>query len=237
MISATVGGLDMEAPADTSRPRGPDARLKPGGPKHARARRRPDGPQAAVLGSLTIPGRPEQVGAARAFVVRTLSAKQADADADAAALLTSEIATNAIQHSNSGVEGGTVTIVVIGLPGGILVEIIDGGSAGAPIVKGDLYAAQGHGLFLVQRLAAQWGYHRNSASTTVWFHLPAGGDQRQAAPEPGRHRDRPAPAGERLPGTEPYRTGTEPYRTGTEPYRTPSTERWAVAVPSASPLA
>jgi hypothetical protein len=37
------------------------------------------------------------------------------------------------------------------------VEIIDDGSAGTPVVKGDLYAAEGHGLFLVQHLAAQWG--------------------------------------------------------------------------------
>jgi len=37
------------------------------------------------------------------------------------------------------------------------VEIIGDGSAGTPVVKGDLYASEGHGLFLVQHLAAQWG--------------------------------------------------------------------------------
>jgi hypothetical protein len=67
----------------------------------------------------------------------------------------------------------TVTIVVFGVRHGVLVEIIDGGSAGGPVVKGDLYAAEGHGLFLVQHLAAQWGYFRDPAGTTVWFHLPA----------------------------------------------------------------
>jgi hypothetical protein len=39
------------------------------------------------------------------------------------------------------------------------------------VVKGDLYATGGHGLFLVQELAAQWGYLRNTGGTTVWFHL------------------------------------------------------------------
>jgi anti-sigma regulatory factor (Ser/Thr protein kinase) len=68
-----------------------------------------------VLGSLTIPGRPEQVGLARAFVARTLGINQVGADADAATLLTSEIVTNAIEHTKSGVDGGTVTIVVIGV--------------------------------------------------------------------------------------------------------------------------
>jgi anti-sigma regulatory factor (Ser/Thr protein kinase) len=227
----------MEAPADNSGPRAPGGKLRPGDPKPARARRRADGPRAAVLDTLTIPGHPEQVAAARAFVVRTLSADHPDADADAAALLTSEIVTNAIQHSKSGTEGGTVTIVVIGLPHGILVEIIDGGSAGAPIVQGDLYAAQGHGLFLVQRLAAQWGYHRDSASTTVWFHLPAGGDQQQAVQQPGRDRDRPARADELLPGPEPDRTCAEPYRTGAEPHRARPAQRRAVAMRSAAPPA
>lgn len=224
----------MEAATDSSRPNGPGASLRPGNPQPARSRRRAGAPRTAVLGSLTIPGYPEQVRAARTFVVRTLSTNQGDANADTAELLTSEIVTNAIQYSKSGIEGGAVTIVVISLPRGILIEIIDGGSAGAPTVTGDLYAAQGHGLFLVQSLAAEWGYHRDAASTTVWFHLPAGGNQQQAGQQPGREAsrdpDRARRAEERLPGNEPYRTGTEPYRT-------PPTRRPAVAMPSGSPLA
>jgi len=139
------------------------------------------------------------VAAARAFVSRTLSSHRVGADHDAATLLTSEIVTNAIRHTKSGVDGGTVTIVVIGVPRGVLIEIIDEGSASTPIVKGDLYAAEGHGLFLVQHLAAQWGYLRDPAGTTVWFHLPvAVAPQRgpeaadpQAGHRPGRpDRDR-----------------------------------------------
>ena len=44
-------------------------------------------------------------------------------------------------------------------------------------------AAEGHGLFLVQHLAARWGYLRDPAGTTVWFHLPAA-DQPQRTPAP-----------------------------------------------------
>ncbi len=160
----------METPAGSSRQPGPGRR--PAG--LTSGVRGPAGnSRATVLGSLTIPGRPEQVGLVRSFVARTLGSNRIPADADAATLLTSEIVTNAIQHTKSGVDGGTVTIVVIGVPRGVLVEIIDDGSAGTPVVKGDLYAAEGHGLFLVQHLAAQWGYLRDSAGTTVWFHLPA----------------------------------------------------------------
>src|SRR5215472_17710487 len=128
--------------------------------------------RAAILGSVTIPGIPEHVSVTRVFIARTLAAVP-HVDSDAATLLTSELVTNAIQHTDSGAPGGTVTVVIIGVPGGVLVEVVDDGSAGTPVVKGDLYAAEGHGLFLVQHLAAQWGYLRDPAGTTVWFRLPA----------------------------------------------------------------
>ncbi len=129
--------------------------------------------RTAILGSLTIAGQAEEVSAARAFVERTLSAagKEHAVDSDAATLLTSELVTNAILHTDSGAPGGTVTVVLIDVPDGVLVEVIDDGSAGTPVVKGDLLATDGHGLFLVQQLTAQWGYLRDTAGTTVWFHL------------------------------------------------------------------
>ncbi|HEY0938236.1 MAG TPA: ATP-binding protein, partial [Trebonia sp.] len=92
-------------------------------------------------------------------------------DSDAATLLTSELVTNAILHTDSGAPGGTVTIVVVDVPDGVLVEVVDDGSGGTPVVKGDLLATDGHGLYLVQQLTAQWGYLRDPAGTTVWFHL------------------------------------------------------------------
>ena len=131
--------------------------------------------RTAVLGSLTIPGRPAEVSAARGFVTRTMAAtgKGRTVDSDAATLLTSELVTNAIQHTASGADGGTVTIVVMDVADGVLIEVIDGGSADMPAVRCDLLATDGHGLYLVQQLSAQWGYLRDPASTTVWFHLAA----------------------------------------------------------------
>jgi len=165
-------------------------------------------PRAKVLGSLTIEGHPSQVAAARAFVARTLGSVHLKVDSDAATLLTSEIVTNAILHTKSGVDGGAVTIVIIGVPHGVLIEVIDDGSAGVPIVKGDLYAAEGHGLFLVQQLATQWGYLRDPAGTTVWFHLPTPDGPEVADDEPspavaGRDRRRPHP-GPRSSPADPY---------------------------------
>ena len=92
--------------------------------------------------------------------------------ADVAILLTSEIVTNAVVHSNSRCTGGTVTVLVTEIGGGLSIEVADNGSArSTPVVKGDVYASDGHGLFLVQTLADQWGYVRDEAGTTVWFWL------------------------------------------------------------------
>lgn len=133
-------------------------------------------PAAVVLGNLTIPGRPEQVSRARAFV-----AALAGPAAETAALLTSELVTNAVLHTSSGDDGGTVTVVVIDVPDGLLVEVVDDGSPdGGPEVSGDRYAARGHGLFLVEQLAARWGFVQDGAGMTVWFQVAAGSELARA---------------------------------------------------------
>jgi anti-sigma regulatory factor (Ser/Thr protein kinase) len=95
-------------------------------------------------------------------------------DSDAATLLTSELVTNAIRHTASGGPAGTVTIVIVDVPDGALIEVIDNGSsASTPVVRSDLMTQHGHGLYLVQQLSAQWGFLREPGGTTVWFHLAA----------------------------------------------------------------
>jgi anti-sigma regulatory factor (Ser/Thr protein kinase) len=127
----------------------------------------------SVLGSLTIPGRPEHVCAARSFAEKALD--EASPTTDAAVLLVSETVTNAVLHSNSRRRGGTVTITIIKVGGGTRIEVTDAGSeVSAPVVKGHGCVSGGHGLFLVQTLADQWGYVRDDAGTTVWFWLADG---------------------------------------------------------------
>lgn len=127
---------------------------------------------AAVVGSLTIPGRPEHVHEARAFVAKALGELH-PAEADAV-LLTSELVTNAVMHSSSRLQGGSVTVLLLESAGGLRVEVTDEGSElSAPVVRGDVYASDGHGLFLVQTLADQWGYLRDNSGTTVWFWIRA----------------------------------------------------------------
>jgi anti-sigma regulatory factor (Ser/Thr protein kinase) len=126
--------------------------------------------RAAVLGSLTIPGRPEHVREARAFVAKALG--ELHPRLDTAVLLTSELVTNAVTHSGSRCDGGIVTLLITESSGGLRIEVADEGSElSSPVVRGDVYASDGHGLFLVQTLADQWGYLRERSGTTVWFWL------------------------------------------------------------------
>jgi anti-sigma regulatory factor (Ser/Thr protein kinase) len=127
---------------------------------------------ANVLASLTIPGRAEHVSEARSFVAKAIGTD--NPAADVAILLTSEIVTNAVVHSDSRCAGGTVVLVVTEISGGLRIEVADNGSdLSTPVVKGDVYASDGHGLYLVQALADQWGYVRDETGTTVWFWLCA----------------------------------------------------------------
>jgi anti-sigma regulatory factor (Ser/Thr protein kinase) len=124
----------------------------------------------AVVARLTLPGRPDYVCEARSLVVKALG--DLHPRLDDAVLMTSELVTNALMHSNSRRPGGTVVITVLESAGGVRVEVADSGSElTAPVVRSDVYCADGHGLFLVQSLADQWGYLRDGTGTTVWFWL------------------------------------------------------------------
>jgi anti-sigma regulatory factor (Ser/Thr protein kinase) len=138
------------------------------GARHASAGLNPP-PCGRVLGRLTIPGRPEHVGTARSFVTEALSGHPAS---EVMVLLTSEIVTNAVVHSESRHPGGTVTVTVLEGSGGVRVEVADAGSQlSLPVVKGDGCVTGGHGLFLVQTLADEWGYTRGEPGITVWFRM------------------------------------------------------------------
>jgi anti-sigma regulatory factor (Ser/Thr protein kinase) len=184
-------------------------------PGPGRQRRSDAGASATILGSLTVPGERQEVSRARGFVTRTLAgAGLPEVDSDAATLLTSELVTNAILHTASGRPGGTVSVVILGLPGGALIEVADGGSAGMPVVKGDALAGEGQGHYLVQQMASQWGYRRDQAGTTVWFYLaaqdaspgsgparPASGQQ-EGGQHDGRHHGGQPHRGARLPADQ-----------------------------------
>jgi serine/threonine-protein kinase RsbW len=141
----TINGTDFLAP---------DLAALLAGPARARPRRR------------VFTGHPAQVACARQFVRRTL----ASLAADDAALLTSELAANAIQHTASC--GTTFEVVICHRPATARIAVID---AGAPTVPtpaspGSLDTS-GRGLALVEALSRQWGYQGNRHGRAVWFEI------------------------------------------------------------------
>lgn len=133
---------------------------------------------------LTLPGRADQVPRARAFIARTLAAR--GLGEETASLLGSELVTNSVQHSDSRLPGGTVTVAVTVTPADILVEVTDAGGPGIPVLRNgaDPCAENGRGMLLVAMLSARWGYQRAGAGLTTWFKIAAEPAARAFAPPP-----------------------------------------------------
>jgi anti-sigma regulatory factor (Ser/Thr protein kinase) len=126
-----------------------------------------------LLGRLTLPGLPEHVRDARHFVARLIGTRHACTDASL--LLTSELVTNAVVHSKSGLPGGTFDLSVAAKAGSLLISVTDNGSdTGLPKTGNDPGGEHGNGLLLVEQLADDWGYRTQSDRTVVWFRLCPG---------------------------------------------------------------
>jgi anti-sigma regulatory factor (Ser/Thr protein kinase) len=131
-----------------------------------------------VVASLVVEGEPGQVSMARLFVADMIGS--AHPRADDVVLLASELVTNAIVHSRSGLPGGTVSVVVARNIYGVSVLVTDDGSADCrPRVSTSPGETNGNGLVLVQALADHWGYRQEVTYTTVWFAVRS-----PAAPRP-----------------------------------------------------
>lgn len=119
----------------------------------------------------TFAAHPASVPAARTFVTETLADAPAELSSTAA-LLVSELATNAVRHA--GTPSFVVDVDVI--PGGPTRVAVTDTGIGHPIPRSpDPSAEHGRGLQLVARLADRWGAHRRRATheKTVWFELQA----------------------------------------------------------------
>jgi two-component sensor histidine kinase len=113
-------------------------------------------------------GSPDQVRHARDFVRRTLAGCPV---ADDAALLTSELVTNAIVHTASG-SGGKFAVTIYRADRQVRVEVSDEGSALLPHPYPIGRAGEsGFGLSLVDLVARRWGHDSESAGRVVWFEL------------------------------------------------------------------
>jgi anti-sigma regulatory factor (Ser/Thr protein kinase) len=114
------------------------------------------------------PGSPDQVAHARQFVGRVLAGHPVANDA---ALLTSELATNAVVHTASG-QDGTFAVAVRQHAAMVRVEVWDAGAVTAPVVRSpDREREGGVGLGLVEAIAARWGHFGDQDGRVVWFEV------------------------------------------------------------------
>src|SRR5260370_17052903 len=117
---------------------------------------------------LVICGRPEQVSVARAFIRQVLGA--AHPGTERAALLTSELVTNSVNHSDSRLERGTLPVTVRTAAGRVRVEVQDDGGPTAPTVRSDDDLAEaGRGLRLVEAYSLIWDYYQIGTRMVTWF--------------------------------------------------------------------
>jgi two-component sensor histidine kinase len=125
--------------------------------------------------SQTFPSWPQSVPAARRFVTDSLDVELVGQLSpqlcQTAALLVSELATNAVRHA--GVTDFTVEVQFFPSEGRLWVGVTDTGE-GQPVKRTPSPTAEhGRGLQLVGLLAEVWGARRRRATgeKTVWFEL------------------------------------------------------------------
>ncbi|MFF7553987.1 ATP-binding protein [Streptomyces olivaceus] len=118
------------------------------------------------------PAAPDAVRTARSVVRRTLEEWRLGSVGDLAALLVSELATNALRHA-----AGPIGVRLERGPGGaagvLLVEVSDP----LPDLPRERVARpedeDGRGLQLVASTARRWGTRSGGTGKTVWFELTA----------------------------------------------------------------
>ncbi|MGW5562381.1 ATP-binding protein [Streptomyces tendae] len=116
------------------------------------------------------PAAPDAVRTARSLVRRTLDEWRLDSVGDIAALLVSELVTNALRHA-TGPIGVRLVRGPAGAAGVLLVEVSDP----LPDPPRERVARpddeDGRGLQLVASAARRWGTRPGEAGKTVWFEL------------------------------------------------------------------
>ena len=120
-------------------------------------------PAGVRLAAVTCPGRPEEVGRVRSFLRRFLEDCPAALDV---LLCASELAANAVRHSDSGEAGGTFTVRAELSPGEyVAVEVEDDGGRW---IERRPSPSGGRGLDILGALATDWGVRSAARGRTVW---------------------------------------------------------------------
>lgn len=121
--------------------------------------------------SCELPSTAKSVTEARRFVIDALANWRLDRLADTAALLTSEVVTNAILHARTPVE-----LVVRRLGKGVSVEVTDGSRRQPRTRRATPESTNGRGLALVEQLASTWEITVHGKGKTIRFTVSGDSD-------------------------------------------------------------
>ena len=113
-----------------------------------------------------LPAEPGSTRQARRFVSDVLGRWSCPHLAEEAALLTSELVTNAVVHARSEVD-----VRITRIPTGVRIEVMDQEAGSVRPVTAPPHATGGRGLLLVQALAGNWGVRPSRSGKNVWFEL------------------------------------------------------------------
>ena len=116
-----------------------------------------------VVRRLDLEQDPASVGAARRFVREALSDWGADDPEDTAALVASELVTNALHHA-----AGPVSLFVARRLDRVVLSVTDGSIEPAEVEVTGLLSESGRGLALVQSLTRAWGEELLPEVKRVW---------------------------------------------------------------------
>ncbi|MEU4223597.1 ATP-binding protein [Nonomuraea sp. NPDC026600] len=125
---------------------------------------------ARFLGEVVLPGVAQSVAVARHCVGAMLAAAGHRGMEDAR-LIVSELVSNCLIHTASGLYGGLVTVEVVAVDAEIVrVEVTDDGADAVPrsrVSGGD--DCHGRGLWLVEQISLKWGVRLLGAGQrAVW---------------------------------------------------------------------
>lgn len=123
----------------------------------------------------TLDTDPRSAARARRFVVDALASWNLAEPAETAALLVTELVTNAILHAHTEIE------LIVAWSKGLLTVAVRDGSPTAPSRRHhSAESGTGRGLVLVDALADEWGVEQTAGGKSVWFALRAPATERGA---------------------------------------------------------
>jgi anti-sigma regulatory factor (Ser/Thr protein kinase) len=119
--------------------------------------------------TFVLPSIPESVRMARFHIRAALGFYKLDEYADDAAIITSELVTNVVQHvCGDGTETVGVTLARTRSPEAVTVVVSDSSPDGPAMPEISADSERGRGLRIVEALSVHWGWHPEDGGKVIF---------------------------------------------------------------------